>query len=130
MIVELFCLRCETEIYYDEIERHWCCECFATITEPDEDGMPNLAFVPDYWVDTEAGAEFMAIDETEEYLKEQRYLDWKEVAASYNKDRSPIFHFRIPFLAVMWWDDSRWSIGWGKAALIAIHAGHIELLIG
>lgn len=79
MIVEYFCLRCETEIYYDETERHYCCECFATLTEPDEDGMPNLAFVPDYWVDKEAGAEFMAMDDQlEDYLKWQRYLDWKE----------------------------------------------------
>lgn len=50
MTFEYFCLRCETEIYFDETEHQWCCECFATRTEPDEDGMPNLAFIPEYWL--------------------------------------------------------------------------------
>lgn len=63
----------------------------------------------------------------EDYLREQRYLDWKE---SYNKNRSPMFHFRIPFLIVMWWDDCQWSISSGKSCLVAVHLGHIELLIG
>lgn len=55
MTFEYFCLRCETEIGYDETEYQWCCECFATITEPDEDGMPNLAFVPEYWINNTEG---------------------------------------------------------------------------
>jgi len=63
---EYFCLRCETEIYFDETEHQWCCECFATITEPDEDGMPNLAFKPEYWIGNTEGRGVAAWKELDE----------------------------------------------------------------
>jgi hypothetical protein len=44
---------CCHEIFYDVTEAHWCCECFAARTIPDEDGMPNLEHTPDFWINTQ-----------------------------------------------------------------------------
>jgi len=53
MTVEKLCLKCLTQIFYDTTERHYCCECFAVRTIPDEDGMPNLEYIPLYWIETD-----------------------------------------------------------------------------
>lgn len=53
MNVEKFCLKCCHEIFYDTTEHHWCCECFAVRTIPDDEGMPNLEVIPSHWIDTE-----------------------------------------------------------------------------
>lgn len=53
MTVEKFCLKCLTQIFYDKTEHHYCCECFAVRTIPDEDGLPNLEHVPPYWIETD-----------------------------------------------------------------------------
>jgi hypothetical protein len=54
MNLEKFCLKCLREIIWDTTEHHYCCECFAVRTMPDEDGMPNLEHVPNFWIETEA----------------------------------------------------------------------------
>lgn len=53
MDIQKLCLKCLREIIYDTTEHYYCCECFAARTIPDEDGMPTLEGVPDFWVDTE-----------------------------------------------------------------------------
>lgn len=53
MNVEKFCVKCLHEVFCDTTERHWCCECFAVRTIPDEDGMPSLEGVPNFWIDTQ-----------------------------------------------------------------------------
>jgi hypothetical protein len=53
MNVEKFCIKCLREIIWDTTEHHYCCECFAVRTIPDEEGMPNLEHVPAFWIETD-----------------------------------------------------------------------------
>lgn len=53
MTVEKFCLKCLHEIIYDTTEHHYCCECLAVRTIPDEDGMPSLEHIPPHWIETD-----------------------------------------------------------------------------
>ena len=49
MLDNYFCDKCKEEIFWDELECLWACDCYAVAPIPDEDGESTPDEIPTFW---------------------------------------------------------------------------------
>ncbi len=51
--LDLFCAKCKVQIFWDDTESVWACDCTQVVPVPDEDGIPSLENKPPFWEELE-----------------------------------------------------------------------------